>query len=80
MIFIADFFALGLVLILFMFFYDSKSKMRRMPPSSKIFAAVLGLTAINALTDLLACFLLLQRGVPVWLNMVMRVSLKRSFS
>ena len=70
MIYIADYFALGFVIILFTFFSDSKTSVRYMPTSSKVFAGVLGLTALNALTDLLAGALLSASGVPVWLNML----------
>ncbi len=70
MIFIADYFALGLVVILFMFFFDNKSSIRYMPTSSKVFAGVLGLTALNALTDLLTGSLLSNSETPLWLNVL----------
>ena len=68
MIFIADYFALALVVILFMFFFDNKSKMRYMPAPSRVFAGVLALTALNAATDLLTGGLLVSRDIPLWLN------------
>lgn len=70
MIFIADYFAIGLVIILAMFFFENITTVRVMPRSSKIFLAVLGMTAINAVTDLAAGSLLRKDGVPYWLNML----------
>lgn len=70
MIYIADYFALGLVIVLFTFFYDNKTSIRYMPLSSKVFAMVLALTALNAITDLTAGALLSAEGIPVWLNML----------
>ena len=70
MIFIADYFAIGLVIILAMFFFENITTVRVMPRSSKIFLAVLGMTAINAVTDLVAGALLRKDGVPYWLNML----------
>ena len=71
MIFIGDYFAIGLVIILAMFFFDNITSIKYMPRSSKLFLAVLALTAFNAATDLLAGALLTKEGVPYWLNMLM---------
>ena len=68
MIYIADYFALGLNFILFMFFYDNKKNIRYMPLSSKVYAAVLILSALNAITDLTTGALLVSNGVPLWLG------------
>lgn len=70
MVFIADYFALGLVAILFMFFFDTKTRFRYMPTSSKVYFSVLSLTALNALIDLLTGRLLKTPGVPLWLNIL----------
>ena len=53
MIYIADYFAIGLVIIMFIFFWDTKTKFRNMPVSGKVFGLILTLTALNALIDLL---------------------------
>lgn len=68
--FLGDFFAIGLVIILFMFFFDSKISVRYMPLSSQLFLACLGATAATALTDLGTGYLLLRPDVPVGLNML----------
>ena len=52
MIFIGDYFALALVLVLALFFLDTKSGIRHMTVTSKLFIASLLMTAITALTDL----------------------------
>jgi len=70
MIYIADYFALGLVIILFMFFFGNMTTLRYMPASSKIFTIVLTMTGLNALIDLLAGVLLSLSGIPVWVNML----------
>lgn len=70
MIYIADYFALGLVAILFMFFFDSKTALPHIPVSSKVFATSLGMTALNALTDLVAGAMLSADGVPLPLNVL----------
>ena len=70
MSYLGDYFALGLVAILFMFFFDSKISVRYMPVSSKLFLACLISTAVNAATDLLTGYLLTRTGTPLWLNML----------
>ena len=68
--FIGDYFALGLVSVIFMFFFDSKISVRHMPISSKLFIACLFSTALTALTDLGTAYLLSQTSVPLWLNLL----------
>lgn len=68
--FIGDYFALGLVSVIFMFFFDSKISVRHMPVSSKLFIACLFSTALTALTDLGTGYLLSQTSVPLWLNLL----------
>lgn len=68
MIYIADYFAIGLVIIMFIFFWDTKTKFRNMPVSGKVFGLILTLTALNALIDLLCGLLLTVEGVPEWIN------------
>lgn len=68
--FIADYFAIGLVIILAMFFLDNITNIRYMPHSSKVFLSVLIMTAINAATDLVSGSLLQMENAPYWLNML----------
>jgi EAL domain-containing protein (putative c-di-GMP-specific phosphodiesterase class I)/GGDEF domain-containing protein len=70
MIYIADYFALGLVVILFMFFFDSKTTLNRMPTANKVFAAALGMAALNAIMDLVAGAMLSENGIPLALNVL----------
>ena len=70
MIFIGDYFALGLVIILFIFFFDSKTSIRYMTSASKLFIVSLAATALTALTDLVAGQLLNMGGTPLWQNML----------
>ena len=50
--FIGDYFALGLVIILCIFFFDSKTSFRYMTAASKLFICCLITTALTAATDL----------------------------
>ena len=70
MIFIGDFFALALVIILFVFFFDSKTNIRYMTASSKLFIGCLVTTAITAMTDVLTGELMMMQNVPLWKNML----------
>ena len=70
MVFIGDYFALGLVIILCMFFFDSKTGIRYMPTSSKLFVACLFMTAITAITDLITGYMLTLKGISLWKNML----------
>ena len=67
--FTGDYFSLGLVLVLFLFFLDSKYRIRHMSTASKLFVASLLMTAVSALTDLLTGYLLQKTDVPLWQNM-----------
>lgn len=70
MIYVGDFFALGLVIVLCMFYFDGKASRHYMSSANKFFIACLVLTAMTALTDLLTVQLLTLENVPLWLNMV----------
>ena len=70
MIFLGDYFALGLVIILCIFFFDSKTGLRYLARPSKIFIGCLVTTALTAVTDLYCAKLLLEDGTPLWQNML----------
>lgn len=70
MISIGDYFALGLVIILCAFFFDSKTSFRYMPSTSKLFIGCLVTTAMTAIADLVTVQLMDQVGVPLWQNML----------
>ena len=70
MIFLADYFALGLVVILCIFFFDSKITIRHMPKSSMLFIGCLIATALTAVMDLITGQLLDLADVPLWQNML----------
>ncbi len=69
MVFVGDYFAIGLVLVLCLFYFDGHTGIRYMTSAGKCFVACLVLTALTALTDLIAGQLLMQ-DVPLWLNML----------
>ena len=73
--FIGDYFALGLVTILCMFFFDSRISVRHMPKASKLFVACLLTTALTAFTDLITGQMLAMERVPLWQNMTLAVLL-----
>ena len=68
--FIGDYFALGLVIILCMFFFDSKVSLRYMPKASKLYIACLFSTALTALVDLITGQMLVMEGISLWQNML----------
>lgn len=68
--FIGDYFALGLVIILCIFFFDSKTSFRYMSAASKLFICCLITTALTAATDLVTGQLLELENVPLWQNML----------
>ena len=68
--FIGDYFALGLVLILCVFFFDSKTSFRYMSAASKLFICCLLTTALTAVTDLMTGQLLEMERVPLWQNLL----------
>ncbi|MBE6653615.1 MAG: EAL domain-containing protein [Ruminococcaceae bacterium] len=70
MIFIGDYFALGLVFVLVLFFFDSKISVRYMTVYSKLFISALLMTAITALMDLFSGYLMQRSDVPLWLHML----------
>lgn len=70
MVFIGDFFAIGLVVTLLLFYVESKNKVLHMPKTSKLFVCGLWLTVLTAVIDLIAGYLLKKMGVPLWLNML----------
>ncbi|MBR5536286.1 MAG: GGDEF domain-containing protein [Clostridia bacterium] len=70
MIFIGDYFALGLVFVLCMFFFDSKIALRYMPKASKLYIACLFSTALTALVDLITGQMLEMSHVLLWQNML----------
>lgn len=69
MIYIGDYFALGFVIMLFLFFYDGKTGFRYMTTAAKLFVGCLIATAFTACTDLFAVNLLNTPGTPLWLNL-----------
>ena len=67
---VGDYFALGLVIVLCVFFFDNKISFRYMPAASKIFILCLVATALTALLDLVTLQLLLVENVPIWLGVL----------
>ena len=65
MVFLGDYFALGLVIVLCLFYFDGRS--RYLSAASKCFMACLVLTAVSAVTDLLTGQFL-NIHVPLWAN------------
>ena len=63
--FIGDFFAIGIVLVLFLFYFDGK---RILSTASKYFVACLILTALTAAIDLLTGKLMVSEDVPLWIS------------
>lgn len=70
MIFIGDYFALGLVIVLCMFFFDSKISLQYMPKASKLYIACLFSTALTSVVDLITGQLMVMDGIPLWQNML----------
>ena len=70
MIYIADYFAISLIIILFLFYWDTETKFRNMPAASKLFACILAMTAVNAGIDLLTGTLINNSSIPLWQNMM----------
>ena len=64
--FLGDYFALALIIVLCMFYFDKTHVLNR---ASKHYVACLIFTALTALTDLLTGRLLHIESVPLWLNM-----------
>ena len=70
MIFVGDYFALALVIVLCCFYFDGKKSAWLMTKANKYFVACLLLTAATAATDLLAGQLLANYAVPLWANIL----------
>ena len=70
MVFIGDYFALGLVIVLCIFFFDSKNSARYMSAASKLFICCLVTTALTAIIDLVTGQLQGMENVPLWQNML----------
>ena len=68
--FIGDYFALGLITVLFVFFFDSKTSVRYMAASSILFVCSLVATALTAVTDLITGQLQTLEGVLLWQNLL----------
>ena len=68
MVSVGDYFALGLVIVLTMFFFDTKIGMRYMSAASKLFIGCLFCTALTAITDLLSIALLPRTDLPLWIH------------
>lgn len=66
MIYVGDYIALGLVMILTMFYFESRN-LTTLP--SKFFAASLIMTGCTALTDIVSGWLLAEPGFPVMIRM-----------
>ena len=64
---LGDFVALGLIVILCIFYFETKCFLS---PSGKFFVFCLPLTAATALVDIAAVVLLEMSGVPVFLNLL----------
>lgn len=68
MIFIGDYIALALVCILFLFYFDGKTRKYFFTQTNRLYVICLLFTAATALIDLIAGDLLLRFDVPLWLN------------
>ncbi len=70
MIFIGDYFALGLVVILSLFFFDSKASLRYMSIHSKLFISALLMIVGSTLVNLYCGYLLRHPEMPTWLHVL----------
>ena len=68
--FIGDYFALAMITVLCVFFFDSKTSVRFMPVSSILFVCCLVFTALTAFTDLITGQLLEIGDVLLWQNLL----------
>ena len=68
MVFVGDYFAIGLVVVLCMFYFDGKTSRHYWTKADKFFVASLLLTAMTAATDLIAVRLMLAEDTPLALN------------
>ena len=70
MVFIGDYFALGLVGTLFIFFLDTKIGMRHMSSAGKLFILCLISTALTAVVDLITIQMMRLEYIPLWQNVL----------
>ena len=70
MIFLGDFFAIGLVIILSMFYLDRKANVHYRTTAGTLYFTSLILTASTALVDIFTGQLLLMQDIPNWINML----------
>ena len=68
MVFVGDYFAIGLVIVLSMFYFDGKTSRHFMSSSNKFFVSCLALTALTAVIDLFSVWMIAQNNIPLWLN------------
>lgn len=71
MVFIGDYFAIALVLILCLFYFDGIRSKYFITQSSKYFIFGLAFTLLTATLDILSVVLVDLPGVPLWLNVLM---------
>ena len=71
---VGDYFALGLVLVLCVFFFDNKIGFRYMAAASKIFVCCLFATALTALLDLATLHVPLMENAPIWLGVLVNTA------
>ena len=68
--FIGDYFALGLIIVLCIFFFDSKTSIRYMSTANILFICCLVTTAMTAVTDLITGQLLITDDASLWQGML----------
>ena len=69
MIFLADYIAIGLVIVLSLFYFEKRTSWRYMSAANKYYVTCLALTALTAITDLCSGWLINHADAPLWLNM-----------
>ena len=74
MSFLGDFFAVGLIIILLMFYTDGRVRPRDMSKDSRIFLCCLIFTALTACLDICTGFLLEDPNTQLWLNMAVNTA------
>lgn len=74
MIFLGDYIAIGLVIVMSMFYFDSKKGWRYLPTASKYYVGCLMLTALTAATDIITGHLMWIPGVPLWIHVTMNTA------
>ena len=72
--FIADYIAIALVVILFLFYFDKKTLKYSFTLANKVFIGCLACTALTSLSDLISGYLILTPGSPTWLNILATTS------